>query len=261
MIEFLPSKDIRAFNVANVEGMNIVLHLKELGRKDEQWVWTHIPLYGDQYVSIAQWVSQKLGEPGSTIEKMIVKAVLLEAKNGGRFNNREYKSYQEYFDSCKDTVMEYWRGGMMLKIMRGSGDPDSMDIRVYLGNGMILEGPLYEFSAPEEWYSEIHRDNYKFQLRDGLFDTADEAIYAYSLLNSEDLFGERYFPVAVFPIETTANIRDIMAMPKGSSKPIVTRDNIIFGTRCKSSEYQELIKLVYENGGKIAKNLQWDWDG
>lgn len=55
-----------------------------------------------------------------------------------------------------------------------------------------------------------------------------------------------------------ANVRGIAAMPKSCSKPIVTDKYIIFGTRCKSYEYAEVINETYKVGGFIAKNKEWN---
>lgn len=91
------------------------------------------------------------------------------------------------------------------------------------------------------------------------FTTAEEAVKFFSDKPQDDLFGTRYFPVVVFPENIQADVRRIVDYAKGCSKPIVTCGNIIFGTRCKPSEFVEVINMTYQAGGKVARALEFDW--
>ena len=77
----------------------------------------------------------------------------------------------------------------------------------------------------------------------------------------DDLFGDRFFPVAKFDLTTTSlDIAECMCDHfKGHSKPIIYQDRFAFiGIRCKPSELYNIHDL-YEVGGTILINEEFDW--
>jgi hypothetical protein len=257
---FEPSKKIRSFDSKLFEEKQVTLKLEEV--KDGcQMVSIESPLFREFELRPWGWVERVLGEKGTTIKRKISSVSLLESMNGGRSSEREYPSYKAYFnEETKKTVQQFWRGGLMGRLFSGSGgDPDEADIIVKFKDFQLEDHCVYGFKAPEEWYSEMHRDEPQFKFERGFYKDADEAIHFFSDKAQDDIFGTRYFPVLVFPKNTTVDVRGIVHYAKNYSKPIVTDKHIIFGTRCKPDEMPEVIKDTYDNGGQIARGQQWDW--
>jgi hypothetical protein len=254
MFEFLPKKEFREFNAKSLIGKIVELQLQHLSDdKKKQYVCTSNPCY------VSGWVNT-LGEPDTKVKRKIVDAYIMEHCNGGRSDYDHYDSWKHYFNkNKKKEVQEFWKAGLLGKIGRGLGDLDRIELIVVFKE-FQLEATMYDYEAPEEWYSEMYANDEKFSFKRGFYETSDEAIRFFTDKPHDDLFGERYFPVVVFPKDTKANVRNIVYGAKSHSKPIVTKDYIVFGTRCKPYEYSSIISETYNSGGKVARCIEWDWD-
>jgi hypothetical protein len=255
--KFLPIKKIRQFKCSDLIGKIVTISCQHLSDdKKRQYVHAsskdlnEFDIYG-----VSNWIPV-LGEKDTEVKRKVMGAYLMEAMNGGRSDNREYSSYQNYFNKDKkQEVQDYWKGGLLGRMRRQGGDPDRVSI-ILKFNAFSLEDNTWSMIAPEEWYSELH----PIKFPHGFYGSSEEAIKFFGDKAHEDLFGERYFPVIVFPKKTEADIRGIVHGAKGCSKPIVTKDYVVFGTRCKPDEYSYIIEQTYTAGGKVAKSKEWDWD-
>lgn len=253
--QFNPSKEIRDFDCKDLIEKTVSIKLGYLSTdKKKQYAFVDLkaPLG-----SVHDWILTQGGKE-TIIRRVIKDAYLMEHRNGGRGDFRHYTSYQDYFNNVKkEEVLKFWSGGLFAKIGSGSGDVDECDL-VLEFEGFKIEDHIYDLVAPEEWYSEMHRDSFKFER--GFYENAEEAIRFFSDRPHDDLFGERYFPVIVFSKNTKIDVRSIAYGAKAWSKPIVTAKHIVFGLRCKSSEYVGVINETYKNRGWVARSKEWDWD-
>jgi hypothetical protein len=261
MFEFEPSQKIRQFQCSDIIGKMATItccHLSD--DKKSQYVKAELQEFHElEIYSVSDWVST-IGPEKKKLKKKIIDAYLLEAQNGGRNDCQRYKSYWNYFNKeKKQEVVQYWRGGLLGRISRGGGDPDRVSL-VLVFKEFRVEDNTWSLKAPEEWYSESLLKDNKFKFERGFYESSEEAIKFFADKPHDDLFGERYFPVIVFPKEVKEDVRSIAHMPKACSKPIQTKKHIVFGTRCKSYEYSELINKTYEVGGKVARSIEWDWE-
>lgn len=253
--QFNPSKEIRNFDCKSLIGKIVSIQLRHLSEdKKKQYVYVNIKSPKD---CVSGWV-QTLGKKDTVTKRKIKCAYLMERQNGGRGDTSHYTSYKDYFNKDKKKeVIAYWRGGLFARIGSGSGDIDSCDL-VLEFEDFKIEGHLYDMVAPEEWYSEMHRDSFKFER--GFYKDAEEAVHFFSDRPNNDLFGERYFPVIVFPKNTKVDVMSIAYWAKSHSKPIVTDKHIVIGLRCKVGEYAGIFKETYDNGGWVARSMEWNWD-
>jgi hypothetical protein len=259
--EFEPNKKIRSFKCSDFVGKIATIELGHLSDdKKKQYVTARHPDFKNYDIyGVTDWVNT-LGKPKEQIKRKIKSVSLIEKCNGGRTDTSEYDSYLAYFNKeKKKEVLEYWKCGILGRINRCGGDPDHCCLKIYFDE-FCLEENIWGFTAPEEWYSELHNVNGNFNFEKGFYKDADEAIKFFADKPHDDLFGERYFPVIVFPKNTKADVRMIANMPKSCSKVIVTDKYIIFGTRCKPHEYSEVIVETYKNGGFVAKAKEWNWE-
>lgn len=227
--------------------------------------------------TLADWIHIKPTFPKDHVLKAkIVDAWLVEHMNGGRSDPRHYRTYSEFFDEkrkarCNASLL----GGLLYRMTQaGGGDPDRVDlgIRVKLGSdapeglrGIMwdFEGCMWEVKAPEEWYSELFMDRMIFRCVDGFYATPEAAIEAFAQKKSDDMFGERYFPVISIDIEhpESARIREIAGHAKACSQPIVAHGRVFIGLRCKPYEYTDCINEIYKLGGAVPIGATWDWQG
>jgi hypothetical protein len=265
--EFSPKPEIRAFDGRKLAGMDVEIVCEHTNADVNKDVRTP----SDQYVRIARladypylyatgWCGRVLGKKEEKLVRQVKSVHLLQAANGGRSDYNRYDTYKEYFnDKRKDLWVGKHAAGLFGAIMGPRGDNDRADI-VFVFDDFELESSCWEFSRPQEWYSEAHRDNPSFRFVDGFYETAQAAIDRFGQKQHEDLFGERYFPVLVFPLSTERKkMEEITWRPKVTSDPIVTKDFVIFGTRCKPHEYAEVITMTYDAGGKVPIGLEWNW--
>jgi hypothetical protein len=255
--EFKPSQKVRQFKCSDLIGKIVTISCEHLSSdKKSQYIQARSKLLYDFGIyGVSDWVPV-LGKKDTEVKRKIIGCCLKEAMNGGRCDNKEYSSYQDYFNKDKkEEVKKYWIGGLLERIDRGGGDADKTSL-ILRFKDFSLENNTWSMTAPEEWYSELHQ----LEFPRGFYETSEEAIKFFGDKAHDDLFGERYFPVIVFPKDTEANVREIAGMPKSCSKAIMTKEYIIFGTRCKSSEYTDVIDKTYKADGKVAKSKEWDWD-
>ncbi len=226
----------------------------EYGDKDRLYLWEYISRNG---------IIDKKKEGKSEIWK-VKDAYLLIAKNGGRMNRDDRpRTYWEFWnDKQKERYHKQIQGGTMGRIlMAGQGDMDMCCVRIEFENDMAIEDSCWEITVPEEWYSELYKDDNKFKYVDGYYKDAYKAVESFSQKSNDDMFGERYFPVLVFGKEVEHKaIEGIIWRPKSTSTPIMMDDGtVIIGTRCKPHEYQEVIEETYKAGGKVPIGAQYDW--
>lgn len=254
MFEFLPKKEYREFNAKSIVGKMVNLKLCHFSENKKTQYINSVKC--DLHVS--GWVNT-IGEIGEVIKRKVKDAYIMQHNNGGRSDYRHYDSWKDYFsESKKEKVQRYWKADLFDKINSGDGDVDTIDLIVEFKD-FQLSCTMWDHSAPEEWYSEMHKK--KFSFKEGFFETAEEAKESFINKSHDDLFGERYFPVVVFNKNIDRNkMGDVLYCAKSHSKPIETKDYIVFGTRCKPSEYSSLIAETYLLGGKVAKNKEWDWE-
>jgi hypothetical protein len=258
-LNFRPDTTIRSFKTSDLIGKFAEIHLRELSKdKTLQWIVVRNPANCD-WISGCAWV-KIYGKPGTTIKRKIINAYLIEHQNGGRSDYGLYDSYKSFFNAArKAAVIRHWTCGLMGRISH-KGNPDQADI-VLKFKDFEINCSCYVFTAPEEWYSDYYKDMPKFRFTDSeLYADINTAVKAIKNKHHDDIFGERYFPVLVFPKKTKQNLYDIVSRAKAHSKPIVTKEHIIFGVRCKPDEVNEIIEQTYEAQGHVAINSQWDWE-
>jgi len=260
-IVFEPSKEIREFNGRDHIGKVITFECEHVNngsqyiRSKSAKKWSNDPLH-----FLSGWVKKIIGAEKSTFKRKIVNVQMIEHMNGGRSSNERHQSYAEFFnEDRKRRVRAMWTGGLEGRLSGAGGDADQADLIVTFKD-FELDSHCYSLRAPEEWYSELHADNQKFKFESGFYADAAEATKFFADKPVDDLFGERYFPVLVFPETALQMARDIATHAKACSKPIVTNGRAILGTRCKPYEYPEVIARTYEHGGQVARGLCWDWD-
>jgi len=266
---FEPSQDIRDFDGRDFVGRKVVVSLRH----------QHI-IGGSQYISIegfadggacypartylCGWVDHTLGSEGEEIECEILSVDLIEHMNGGRSNMRTASTYADFFnDEQKKSVQKRQLGGFEA-LLSGRGNPDQADLIVKLRAPELDDFQIDSFAwilkAPEEWYSEVYKDDARFLFDDGFYATAEDAITVFSGKASDDLFGTRFFPLLVFPEDKGEQAKEIGYWAKSHSRLIVTNGYAIVGTRCKPDEYAGVITQTYEQGGKVPCNRTWDWE-
>jgi len=271
---FEPSNEIRKFDARALEGLDVEIECEhtDLDVNDKK------TYASDQYVRVkfsedskvlsqasrrlfhvSGWAGKVLGEKGQIVRRIIRQAALMQASNGGRGDDRKYASYAEYFNDARKQRLAAKRGAGLLGAILMRGEDDRADIWLAFDD-LEISDSCWEMRAPQEWYSEQFRDLPKFRFADGFYADAANAIIAFQQKHHDDMFGERYFPTLVFPVATPQEkMREIIWRPKVTSEPIVTEQWIIFGTRCKPHEYEEVIENTYAAGGKVPIGVEWDW--
>lgn len=267
----LPSDEIRNFKCSDFIGKVVEIECKHK-IENSQFVstdidgigvlsgWTHEFLISNKGLINDDSPEVIIGREGEKIKAEIKSIGLVESMNGGRKDKRVYYSYWEYFnEEKKEEIFDWKTSSFEDQINQEYGDIDRLDIIIQFEN-FAFQDLMDDFHYPYEWYSEIHGDKVKISKKN-FFKTDEEATEYFSNLERKTLFGERYFPVIVFPVNTDDElILDVIWRPKVCSDPIIKGKYIIYGTRCKSYEYEEVIKETYKIGGFVVKNKEWDWD-
>lgn len=261
---FEPCADVRQFDSRKFVGKMATIRLLHTNVNEKRTTPTNqyvvVEFRGmPPYLNLSGWAGRYLGEPKTAVKRRITDMFLIGHRNGGR-DHRTSPTYAGFFDDQrKERVKRMWAGGLMCKILSGGeGDIDQADVIVSFSD-FEIDSMSYEFCAPEEWYSELYEADPRFRFSDGFYPDADQAIKVFSDKAHDDLFGERYFPVIVFPVERYEEARNIAHWATGYSKPIIVKNQIIFGTRCKPDQYQSMIEETYKLGGKVPVGVQWDW--
>ena len=263
--EFSPSADIRAFDGRKLKGLEVEIvcqhtnaDVKRVEATDQYVSMSKIP--GCEFLWASGWAGKVLGKKDEKLKRKIVSVTLMQASNGGRSDYRRYDTYWDYFNPRrKDRWAAKEAAGVMGAVLGPRGDDHHADV-VLEFEDFELESSAWDFQRPQEWYSEIHQDKPVFRFVDGFYENAEKAVNAFRQKNHDDLFGERYFPVLVFPRSTSKEkINEIIWRPKVTSDPVLVGDFIVYGTRCKPYEYQEVIENTYAAGGKVPIGVEWNW--
>jgi len=264
---FEPSAEIRAFDARTLEGLDVQIKCQHTDadvnkpgfRTSDQYVSVEFPKDLPLRLHVSGWAGKVIGQTDRLVPRTIRSAALMQAANGGRGDSRKYSTYAEYFNPERRNRLATKRGSGIMGAIMLRGDDDRADIWLAFDD-FELSDSCWEICAPKEWYSEDLRGRAKFRFVDGFYADAANAIIAFQQKHHDDLFGERYFPTLVFPIDTPKEkIREIIWRPKATSEAIVTEQWIIFGTRCKPHEYEEVIEATYAAGGKVPIGVEWDW--
>jgi|LakMenEpi03Aug12_release.lakeMendotaPanAssembly.Ray.scaffolds.fasta_scaffold07849_25 hypothetical protein len=195
----------------------------------------------------------------------MITSYYMEHLNGGRTNNRQYARIEDYWnDPCvKDKVQAKYREGMEF-CFAYIGDPDRLDviyeftIKATFGHQYKLTGHLYDDATPpESWYNEVHAKLITELNGLEVFESASEAIQGQS--KADDLFGERYFPVAKAPVWQYKQLIEACHAFKGCSNPLYDDKFVYIGIRSKQDELCEINEIYSIEGGAILKNREWNW--
>lgn len=187
----------------------------------------------------------------------------MEHGNGGRTNPNRYSSIESYWEDplVEATVKTKYKKGLEFSISY-YGTPEEIDqIHSFTIEGFPdkfeLSGTMYEASPPEEWYNEVHAPTVELLKEAEVFETFEEAYEGRVIV--EDIFGNRCFPVLKAPKELVDIMEDCACSFKGNSDTLTDGEFIYIGLRSKMSEFADGVLNIYDNGGKILKNQEWNW--
>lgn len=196
-----------------------------------------------------------------TFDATIKSVSYFEHCNGGRQNTKAYQSVEEYLSD--PVVKENLRRKSIATVFDMSpGDPERIDVEIvftfdkFPNVELMVTETSYEDIVPEEWYSEFYAKEINELETFDVFENAQEAIINTKI--EEDIFGQRAFPVMRVPHNASKELIDCHYAFKNYSKPLKGKEFIYFGLRSKMSEL-DTINEIYELGGHILKNKQWDW--
>lgn len=227
---------------------------------DKNMVWIHGE-FNNQHLS--GYVPNVFGVdeiiPGNEHTVTVLKTSVMEHMNGGRINEKEYSSIEEYIADplVKERCIQQYKKEPFDFNFRG--EPTRVDHKFYLnhnGKDISVISPGYDTVVPPEWYSEVHMTKAAELYSKYCFEDLDEAIS--NLGAVDDLFGTRYFPVACFNRNLLDDAKDVCENFKGFSQPLLYEDRVFFGLRMKPCEIGYITDL-YDAGGVILKNCEWDW--
>lgn len=242
---------------------------------DKLWAIYRFGEYGDgEVIRASGWIPNVFGITEADIvdkkyltDVKVERKIFMEASNGGRSNQKEYVSIEDYFadPSVKKRYFDKLASSNpMIYSMNNPGDIEHLDLIVdlsYNDRTFTLREIMYDISnSPiDEWYSEFHSNHMALKLDVcETFDTPEEAIL--NQKDTDDLFGKRYFPVAVFNLNkaTLEQAKNVCENFKGSSRPIISNDRCYIGLRSKDYELSN-IHEIYEIGGAILQHQEWNW--
>jgi hypothetical protein len=199
---------------------------------------------------------ETIGKPTFTVN--VVSVVYKQHSNGGRTNNKDYPSIDAYVND-PITKKLYQQKLKSSFFDLSPGDPDSVDaIYTIEYNGQLfnLSGTHYDI-IPPDWYSEEHQDTGKRLSKSVAYDTAEEALNSLGE-PTNDLFGQRYFPVVKCDRANLSSVVNECENFKSCSKPIFFGNYAFIGIRSKTHEVN-YIRDVYKAGGVVLKNEEWNW--
>jgi hypothetical protein len=189
----------------------------------------------------------------------------MENTNGGRSNTRQYATIEDYWKDpvVKDLVQSQYREGFEYSFAH-DGNPAQIDaiyrfsIKATFGHRYELTNHLYdEATPPESWYNEVHAELITELNGLEVFESASEAIEGQN--KADDLFGERYFPVAKAPVWQYHQLIEACHAFKGCSNPLYDDKFVYIGIRSKQNELCEINEIYSIEGGAILKNREWNW--
>jgi hypothetical protein len=197
------------------------------------------------------------------LEGVLSECYFMESSNGGRGNPNQYSSIEEYI---KDPLVKQRFNKRQFNRFDFSdcGDPERVDLisrfRIQepfeVPRTFELKERIWEDVVPLEWYSEAHSSTVERLSKTDSYENAQEAIESTSV--EDDLFGSRLFPVLKAPKELMDKMKEICEDFKSYSKVLMDDQFIYIGIRSKEHEI-DTINDIYENGGTILKDTQWDW--
>lgn len=229
---------------------------------DKSKVWA---LYKDEGVLASGWVPnlwdiKELSHDNRThVNATLVNIYYMQGSNGGRSNQKRYDSIADYVADpiTKQLYLTALKSGMF---DRPCGDADKVD-KIFnftaFGTKFTIQEHMYDEILPPEWYSEEFQETAVLLAKADVYPTADEAISNQE--KRDDLFGDRFFPVVVYPKDKLEIAKELVQEFKNWSNPLFFEDKVFFGIRAKSCEIWNL-KNVYESGGHVLINQEWDWD-
>lgn len=260
---FQPNPKIRSLDLSKLVGQTVQVQLAHANADQTDQMASINELQIERFCGSAEyisgWLGGYLGKQSSVVKLKVSQAYITGHNNGGR-QSKHALTYNDFYDATqKKLVHALWTGGIEGRIVGGMRDFDRADIIVEFDNGMKLDSFAWGLKAPEEWYSELYENLPEFKFEDGFFDTAEEAIESFKNSSVDDMFGTRYFPVCVFPLKVQVEKHNVVGWAKAHSSAILLSDRVVYGTRCKPDEYEEVIRRTYAAGGAIARNRTWDW--
>lgn len=182
-------------------------------------------------------------------------SVLKLAVESAEFKGNDFSksSYKDFFD-------ENYKNLMIKKWTNREIDPSGKaNVVIKLENGVEFK-TFFDAEYPSEWYSSFYA-NRSFAQNLEFYDTETIAKDTLFTNNKEDLKGCRISPVLAFSLEVPLEtIQKVLNTVYSYSKPILLKDKVLFGIKCKYFEYNEPINQTYLAGGKIVKNQEWNWD-
>lgn len=198
-----------------------------------------------------------------TFSGVLVKTVIMEHANGGRSNNKQYSSLLEYLADplVKELCRKSITGGLAYSFSSDGGDPDNID---YVNTCKFDQFPeefeishtTYDSIVPQAWLNEFNSDTIIGLGKCAVWPDADKAIAESTV--EDDLFGLRAFPVLKAPIGLTSKMQSICGWFKSCSEPLSDSEFVYIGIRAKTYEI-DTIREIYEAGGWILCDQQWDW--
>ena len=196
-----------------------------------------------------------------TLPGTIVKTVYMEKCNGGRDNPNVYNSIEEY---VADPAVKRRCHRFMTdrtNYFSTNGDPEYVDaIHTFKFDNHPLEFtlsyPIWKSIIPQEWYNEFHADIIEKLSKSETWENADVAIHNTEV--TDDLFGNRLFPVLKAPVKKLNKMKNICKNFKNCSKPLTDDKFVYIGIRSKPNEI-DTIRDIYLAGGCILQNQSWDW--
>lgn len=198
------------------------------------------------------------------IEITVTKCCFMEHMNGGRKNDNEYATVEDYLADpvVKENARKHVLGGIF---DRGPGDSDKLDFvfefkvtdeRYVSDKVFTMSESLWDEVLPSEWYNEFHSDTIADLSGYKVYESAEAALAAVEV--REDLFGNRLFPVIKAPLSLKDLMVEYAGNCKGHSTPIDDGESVYIGLRCKEWEIS-VVNEVYESGGAILQNREWNW--
>lgn len=224
-----------------------------------------VPWIFDQYVSkhFLDSIDQD-GRPSKfEVPVKFVRKCYIEHSNGSRTNNKQYSSIEEYIADPFVKELYLTRLSQDMFDLSNSGESQHLDL-VYVFSlfGRVFHLSTIEYDVAvdkfEEWYSEAKVSvAQELELVD-VWELPEDALAGQQ--KADDLFGERYFPVAKFDLTVTSleEAKDACEYFKGCSKPLKIGNHVYIGIRSKGSELDGIFG-IYGISGRILKDREWDW--
>ena len=207
-------------------------------------------------------------------EVTCTRAFLMESKNGGRTNTTEYDTIEDYInDPFVRRMYEKKRTSGMFGMLDYGANPGEVDDVYdlqwdipldiegfepgsYKRVTFQLESSRYESIAPADWENDLFMAKIGKLRQAKAYSDSTSAIDAQ--VRTQDLFGDRFFPVLRAPLALKEQMLEACYYFKSHSKPLFDDTYVYIGIRSKVHEIGT-IQTIYEEGGEILINREWDW--